>query len=189
MNPSELPTSGDAGSPSSARPFSRHFAQAADLPRSVETEFERPRDLIETEIRRGFTLFSVTGVSDPVAFNLIPVLDQLASSRISIDFLKLGAEGMSFVVPDESAVPSAAAMTVAGAVFTQTHGRCVLSVSSANLRDEEGLAASFMSAVIAGGTRLDHVSDMHDRVLFLIAAEDADRAVQALQSVRLGGVA
>lgn len=147
----------------------------------VETEFERQRGVIETEIREGFALFEVDGLEEPLAESRTQALERIAKAKISIDFLKLTADGLSFVV-NESLAPEVA-QALQGLHATHTPGRCVVSAWSPNLRDEEGLAARLVSAVIASGAVLDHVSDMHDRLLFLMDRSGAESALGAIEGV------
>lgn len=147
----------------------------------VETEFERQRGIIETEIREGFALFEVDGLAEPLAESRTKTLERIAKAGVSIDFLKLTSDGLSFVVQESDAPQVTQALD--NTRTTHTPGRCVVSAWSPNLRDEEGLAARLVSAVIASGAVLDHVSDMHDRVLFLMDRNGADSALNAIQGV------
>ena len=167
--------------PLSPQPFRRALSSTSDLPPVVETEFERQRGVIETEIREGFALFEVDGLTEPLSDARTSTLQRIAKAGISIDFLKLTSEGLSFVVQENLAGEVSRALE--GLHITHTLGRCVVSAWSPNLRDEEGLAARLVSAVIASGAGLDHVSDMHDRLLFLMDRNGAESALHAIQGV------
>ena len=167
----------------SRQPFRRAISTPDDLPPMVETEFEHQRGVIETELREGFALFLVHSLPDDLDKNRLHVLKVVADANVSIDFLKLTTDGLSFVVPE--ALSDAAGEALANLKFPleTSPNRSVLSAWSPNLRDEEGLAARLVSAVIASGARLDHVSDMHDRILFLLDQADAEKATQAIREV------
>ena len=49
------------------------------------------------------------------------------------------------------------------------------------MRDEEGLIARVVSEVIGTGVRVDHLGDMHDRVLMVMDDRDADKVKVRLE--------
>lgn len=166
----------------SKQPFRRVLANASDLPPAVETDFEKQRGVFEVELRTGFARAHVYEMAEPLTESRTTVLQSVADAKISIDFLKLTSDGLSFVVAAEKQAEAEAALKKAGAKFEMVPDRCVLSVSSPNLRDEEGLAARLVATVLGSKARLDHMSDMHDRVLFLLDKPDAERAAKAIEA-------
>ncbi|HLK14112.1 MAG TPA: hypothetical protein VKT78_04850, partial [Fimbriimonadaceae bacterium] len=55
-------------------------------------------------------------------------------------------------------------------------------VHAVNMRDEEGLIARVVQEVIASGARMDHISDMHDRMLVVVHTEDAGPVKKRLEA-------
>jgi hypothetical protein len=49
------------------------------------------------------------------------------------------------------------------------------------MRDEEGLIARIVEQAIATGTSVEHVGDMHDRLLLVVATEASKSLVPSLQ--------
>jgi len=105
----------------------------------------------------------------------LKVLASVASMGISIDFLKLTPSGMSFVVPEENGNRVSSAIEPLGVHFTVRHDRSIVLVHAVSIRDEEGMVAGIVHTAIANGIRIDHVGDMHDRMLMVVQKEDADR--------------
>ena len=59
---------------------------------------------------------------------------------------------------------------------------CIVSVHAVNMQDEEGLVAGIVSEVIASGLQVDHIGDMHDRLLLVTDQETGDRLATALEA-------
>jgi aspartokinase len=60
-------------------------------------------------------------------------------------------------------------------------GCCVVIVHAVNMQDEEGLVAKIVSEVIASGENVDHIGDMHDRVLLVASQKTGERLVKKLE--------
>ena len=150
-----------------------------------ETEFEKPRGINKVEIRKGFLTVHVQGLggTDQVqtAKNRLRALQCMADARVSIDFLKLTQEGVSFVVPEQLEQDVARALADAAIACTLNKGRCIVLAHAANMRDEEGLIARVVSEVIGTGVEIDHLGDMHDRVLLVMDANDGERVAKRIQ--------
>jgi hypothetical protein len=54
------------------------------------------------------------------------------------------------------------------------------------MRDEEGLISRILLESIASGVQIDHVSDMHDRMLVVVSAEDSSKLRQRIEEKLLG---
>ena len=54
-------------------------------------------------------------------------------------------------------------------------------IHAVNIRDEEGLIAMVMREAISEGTAIDHVGDMHDRLLLVVSEADAARLNRRLE--------
>ncbi len=138
-----------------------------DLPETVETEFERPRGISEVEVRPGYAQV-YAGLSEGASTEeALELLDAVAQKSVSIDFLKLTATGISFVCKEDQAEAVKEALAAISTEFQITDGRCILYAYAVNMRDEAGLIARIVAEAIGTGAVIDHVSDMHDRVLIV----------------------
>jgi aspartokinase len=140
-----------------------------------ETQFEKPRGLHSIQVMPGFARAEVHGLAEPLMESRIDVLKAL--SDICINFVKLTATGIAFVFPSGNADEVEAALKSGGFSFDIQLGRSIVMGHSANIRDEEGLAASVISEAIASGASIDQFGDNHDRIL--IAADEAGAALIA----------
>jgi aspartate kinase len=145
-----------------------------------ETAFEKPRGISGVERKEGFAQVHVSQLSEPMMDQRLRVLEAVAAAGVSIDFVKLTPSGMAFVIPEESAEQVERALTDLSVKFSIRRGRTVVLVHAVNMRDEEGLIARILERAIGSGARIDHVGDMHDRVLMVLESADAGRVVEAL---------
>jgi aspartokinase len=148
---------------------------------AVETEFEKRRGVSRVEVRPGFAQVHVSRLCDDVMAQRLKVLSAVAASGISIDFLKLTPSGLSFLVPEQDANIVDEALKPLGMHFTVRHDRSIVLVHAVSIRDEEGLIASIVHTAIANGIRIDHVGDMHDRMLMVVQKQDADRLASHIE--------
>lgn len=147
-----------------------------------ETAFEKARGINRVEIRGGFAQVHVQSLPDPVEASRLRVLDAVAEAGVSLDFLKLTASGMLFLIPGELAERTEAAIRPIAPRVNVYEGRSIVLVHAVNMRDEEGLIAQIVSAAIASGGKIDHLGDMHDRLLIAAPASDAEVIAGAIQS-------
>jgi hypothetical protein len=61
------------------------------------------------------------------------------------------------------------------------HDRSIVLVHAVSIRDEEGMIAGIVNTAITNGIRIDHVGDMHDRMLMVVQREDADRLASHIE--------
>jgi aspartokinase len=169
-----------ATDPASA-PFRRELARPEDNESTGETLFERPRGVDKVELQHGYTTIHAGPLPEPVAASRLELLRSVAAQGVSIDFLKIDGASLSFVLPEAARASCEAAL--AQFPYRATPGRCVVLVHAPNMRDEEGLIARILSRVIATGARIDHVGDMHDRVLVVVSEEDGNAIVDALSAM------
>jgi aspartokinase len=142
---------------------------------SAETEFEKRRGVSRVEVRHGFAQVHVSRLATDVMRERLKVLSAVAAGGISIDFLKLTPSGMSFLVPEQDADVVEEALRPLGHHFSVRHDRSIVLVYAVSIRDEEGLIAGIVHTAITNGVRIDHVGDMHDRMLMVVMKEDAER--------------
>jgi len=145
-----------------------------------ETAFERPRGVSRIETRDGYAQVHISELTQPNVDRLA-ALRAVASAGVSIDFVKLTPSGLSFIVAQSQAdrVTEALSPSLGQAPgsphFHLRQGRSIVLVHAVNIRDEEGLIAKIVKCAIAGSTEIDHIGDMHDRLLLVVPTADASR--------------
>ncbi len=166
----------------SQTPFRKEFSDPQTFAAMPETEFEKPRGIYKVEIRRGFLTVHVSSLDpgDPTQA-ILSVLKLLRESKMSIDFLKLTKLGLSFVTPESLKSQVSQVLQQAGVEHEIKDGCSIVLAYAANMRDEEGLIARVVSEVIGTGVRVDHLGDMHDRVLMVMDDRDADKVKVRLE--------
>lgn len=145
-----------------------------------QTDFEKPRGVSRVEVRDGFAqaiVDSVVGDS-----RRIEILKAIAGAGVSLDFLKLAPDGLSFLVPTEKAEIVDQALKSLGASYAIKSPRSIVMVHAVNMRDEEGLIAQIVSAAIGTGLTLEHLGDMHDRMLIVLESGDALELARRLET-------
>lgn len=140
-----------------------------------ETDFEKQRGISRVEVRTGLTQVHVLDLSEPISKSRLRVLDAVANAGISLDFLKLTPNGMSFIVPSENTDQISTTLAKEGVSNQLATGRGIVLVHAVNMRDEEGMIAGILRRVIETGISIDHASDMHDRILIVTDAAQAER--------------
>ncbi|MGV3617558.1 MAG: hypothetical protein ACO1SV_19710 [Fimbriimonas sp.] len=141
----------------------------------TETEFEKPRGVSRVEVRDGYAQAHVRDLMGDTTQARLLVLQTVAAAGISIDFLKLTPSGMSFLVSEEQASPLGEALTTAGVPHDIHQPRSIVLVHAVNIRDEEGMIAGIVKTLIETGAPVDHLGDMHDRMLVVVPTVDAHR--------------
>lgn len=170
------------------RPFGREVAdQAVDVPDIGETEFEKARGINRIEIREGYVGVLVVNLVEPLMAKRLEVLGSVKDSGISMDFLKFTGDGLSFLIKEGDFGLVKKAFESVGVDSVLRPDESLLVVHAVNMRDEEGLVARVVSEVIATGGRIDHLGDMHDRLMMVMSRADAEEAKKALE-VRFGEV-
>lgn len=162
------------------------MSPAESPPQVVETEFEKRRGISRVEVRDGYAQVHVSNLAEPVAASRLAALAAVSEAGLSLDFLKLTPRGLSFLVREELAPNVSAALAPLKLEVEVQGGRGVLMVHAVNMRDEEGLIASILLSAIASGAGVCHVSDMHDRALLVVAAQDAPNLKARLEAALLG---
>ncbi|MDR3692539.1 MAG: hypothetical protein P4L46_24370 [Fimbriimonas sp.] len=142
---------------------------------SAETEFEKKRGVSHVEIRHGFSQVHVSRIVGEVMAERLRIMDLVSKAGISIDFLKLTPSGMSFLVAEESADLLETVLLQCGDHFSVRRDRSIVLVYAVSIRDEEGLIAAIVRTAITNGIRVDHIGDMHDRMLMVVRNVDAER--------------
>jgi len=149
---------------------------------SSETEFEKRRGVSRLEVRHGFAQVHISQIVGDVMQGRLYVLQAVADAQISLDFLKLSPSGMSFLVPEDKASAVQAAIEPCNVHFTIRQPRSILLVHAVNIRDEEGMIANIVQTLIATGASVDHLGDMHDRMLMVLHTDDVERVADRFQT-------
>ncbi len=144
-------------------------------PAPRETDFEKRRGVSRIEVRRGFAQCHVSQIEQNLMSRRLEALRAVAEAGVSIDFLKLTPSGMSFLVPEDKSSAVEDALRATNLHFSVRKGRSIVLVHAVNMRDEEGLIANIVQLAIGCGTTIDHIGDMHDRMLMVVPTSDADR--------------
>lgn len=152
-----------------------------------ETEFEKRRGVSRIEVRHGFAQVHVSQIDGDVMQARLYVMQAVADAGISIDFLKLSPSGMSFLVPEEKAADVGAAIDPTNVHFSIRAPRSILLVHAVNIRDEEGMIANLVQTLIGTGAAVDHLGDMHDRMLMVLRTEDVERVANEFQKLLMEG--
>lgn len=153
-----------------------------------ETEFEKPRGINKVELRPGLTRAYITDLPQPVMESRLDVLERVRKAGVSIDFVKFANEAISFVTIEGDHDRLVQALQGTNATVEVEPGCCIVSVYAVNMQDEEGLVSRIVSRVIATGEDVDHIGDMHDRLLFVTDLATGERLAAILQDeVAQGG--
>lgn len=146
---------------------------SAPITPNRETAFEKQRGISQVEVRGGYAQVHVSRLEEPIHDNRLRVLKSVAEAGVSVDFLKLTPSGLSFVIADANSSDVDRALQPLNIRHTIRKDRCVLLVHAVNMRDEEGLTARIVQEAIASGATVDHISDMHDRMMIVAEAKFA----------------
>ena len=111
----------------------------------------------------------------------LKLLRAISDADISIDFLKLTPDGFSCLITEGQSEVAARALKSSHADYAVATGRSVVLVYAVNMRDEEGLIAEVVQEAIRSGKAIEHISDMHDRMLLVTLSEHADDLKDCLE--------
>lgn len=140
-----------------------------------ETEFEKRRGISKVEVRSGFAQAHVSNLGKSIAEERLRVLDAIGGAGISLDFLKLTHTGLSFLIKESEGDQLREALDPLVINFTIRPNRSIVLVHAVNIRDEEGMLAQLVHQAISSEAKIDHISDMHDRLLMVAESAEAER--------------
>ena len=146
-----------------------------------ETIFEKQRGINALEIQQGFASVQIGGLGEPLPEQRLKVLEAIAKENVRIRFLKLTPDGLAFVVAESDIAKIQDALHGHRGKFVICSDRSMVLVFAVNMRDDEGLVAKIISIAIANQVHIDHLSDMHDRLLILT---DTNQATLLTESIR-----
>lgn len=148
-----------------------------------ETGFEKTRGVSRVEVRSGFAQVHVRGIRSPIMNQRLGVLRAIADAGVCIDFLKMTPDGFGCLIAEDQSAQVERALAGAGVEFAVATGRSVVLVHAVNMRSEEGLTATVIKKSIESGVKIEHISDMHDRMLLVVLSEEAKGLGEVLSSV------
>src|SRR3569832_1567586 len=139
------------------------MAKKSYAPQISETEFEKRRGISRVEVRSCYAQVYICDLGEPLTSCRLTIIEAAAHAGISLDFLKLTPDGMSFLVREEQAadlenILRQGACKLGAEQVNVQKGRDVLMVHAVNMRDEEGLIASIVLQAIRSGAAIGHVS-------------------------------
>jgi aspartokinase len=114
------------------------------------------------------------------------VTQAVAASGVSLDFLKLTPSGLSFLVPEGQAEQVEKTLAPLEVKSSVRRDRSIVLVHAVNMRDEEGMIAKIVQTAISNGARIDHIGDMHDRMLLAMESGQATRIAKVLEESMRG---
>ncbi len=152
-----------------------------------ETDFEKQRGISHVEVRTGFTQVHILDLMAPTAKSRLKVMKAVADAKISLDFLKLTPTGMSFVIPANQTQTISDTLSKEKISNELATGRGIVLVHAVNMRDEEGMIAGILRRVIETGIKVDHASDMHDRILIVTDESQAERFKLLIEKGEVNG--
>lgn len=145
------------------------------------TEFEKRRGISAVEIRDGYAQFQAEELPAPLMAERLRLLGVVQKAGISIDFLKFTQRGLSFLVATENSAKTAEALNAANIDFQHQEQRSIVMVHAVSIRDEDGLIAKIVQTAIENNSPVDHLGDMHDRLLMVTSTEEAPRLADAIR--------
>ena len=152
-----------------------------------QTDFEKPRGVSRVEVRDGYAQAIIEGLPANSSETRLQLLKAVSEAGVSLDFLKLAPTWISFLVPAHKAPLVDEALKPVGFPYQLHAPRSIVMVHAVNMRDEEGLISRIVSTAIATGLNLEHLGDMHDRMLIVLESDDAKKLSSHL-SAQLAGV-
>ena len=153
---------------------------------SQGTEFEKQRGVNRVEVRHGFAQVHVSRIVGDLMTERLGVLKAVSDAGVSIDFLKLTQSGMSFLIGDDKCDEVERALQISELHYTVAPQRSIVLLHAVNMRDEEGLIAGIIRDTIASGAQVNHIGDMHDRMLMVLDTADAQRVADSFETAHLG---
>lgn len=139
-----------------------------------ELAFEKQRGISQIEVRDGFAQVHISQIKESIHEHRLQVLKAVREAAVSVDFLKFTPSGLSFLIAESHSGDIERALEPLKLHCSIRKGRCVILVHAVNMRDEEGLTAQVVQRAIASGAIVDHISDMHDRMLIVAEMKYAE---------------
>jgi hypothetical protein len=146
-----------------------------------ETEFEKPRGISHVEVREGFVRVNVPEIPGELHRERLAILKRVRDAVVSIDFLKFTPTGMVFLAPETQANAVEQAFGGTDIEYSLSRDRSVVTIESVNMRDEEGLIARLVAEAITSPGLVEHLGDMHDRLLIVTEKSAAHELKKRLE--------
>lgn len=149
-----------------------------------EVEFEERRGIRRVHMREGLLRVQVSRLASPIMPARFVALSALEEAGVSIDFMKLTPDGFAFIARADDANKVEQALKAAQIEHRVQTNRSIVEVYAVNMRDEQGLIASVVADAVESGAHVDHLGDMHDRIL-LVTDHEAAVALEAKLAQRI----
>lgn len=149
----------------------------------LETAFERRRGVGSPSSQAGFAQVRITELEQN---SRQACLRALADLGLRLHFLKLAANGMSFLIAGEDSPAVQKALTQFQANVHLASGRWIVTIPAVNIRDEDGLIAGLVATAIRSGTQIDHLGDMHDRLVVVTDEPGSKLLIEAVTREHCG---
>ncbi|MBS1717260.1 MAG: hypothetical protein JSS72_05975 [Armatimonadetes bacterium] len=153
----------------------------------AETSFEKQRGVSSVEVRSGYSQLHLEELATPILSSRLEVLRRMNAAGISLDFMKMAPDGISFLVADGQAAQAQQALEGVQGKLTIHHQCSIVVVYAVNIRDEEGMIARIAQEAIRSDVDVDQIGDMHDRVLLVVPTESAQRLADGFRKAFLEG--
>ncbi len=151
----------------------------------VEKSFERRRGIGQVVLKDGYAQVHISDFAVPVHPMRLKVLEMVKNAEINIQLLKLTPSGLTYLVSEANAQKLNDILAVTAFHFTIKKGRSIVEIHAVNMRDEEGLIAKVVASAIASGAKMEHIGDMHDRLIITASNDDAQRIAGFIESENL----
>ena len=148
----------------------------------VRKELDTHRGVSHIEYRKGFAQVHVTLNRETLAADRLEVLQAIADTDLTLNFVKLTPAGISFLIREEIEPEIEALLKRHNYEVEIIERRSVVIAHAPNMRDEPGLIAKIVRVTIESGVDIDQVGDMHDRVLLMVPSKEAERLTGILQN-------
>ncbi len=145
-------------------------------------ELDTHRGVSHVGARGGFAQVHVALDRSDISRARLDFLQEIADAGISLRFVKLTPAGISFLIDQSDETSVRELLGALGFEFEMLGHRSLVITYAPNMRDEPGLIAKIIRTTIESGVEVGQVGDMHDRVLLMVASDEADKLRLLLES-------
>lgn len=87
---------------------------------------------------------------------------------------------MSFLIAEIDSLAVQQALAQFQASVQIASGRWIVTIPAVNIRDEDGLIAGLVATAIRSGATIDHLGDMHDRLVVVTDEPGSKLLIEAI---------
>lgn len=114
------------------------------------------------------------------------VFDRLEKDRVSVRFVKVHKDRLSFVIDSDSIADAERSLQELGYPFSIQEGMATVSVEALEMWERWGIMSHIAECLLQADVRVYHTADSHNSVVCLVREADVDRAVESLAAVAQG---